>query len=80
MNTTQYRISESRVFGFHVIEQRNELNWEAISRPMGRISALSALEQLNSREYFKIAAVVEPNDVPQQSVVFGGYASGRVVR
>jgi ABC-type xylose transport system substrate-binding protein len=46
---------------------------------MGRISALSAIEQLNSREYFKIAAVVEPNDVPQQSIVFGGYASGQVV-
>ena len=80
MKTTQYRISDSRVFGFHVIEQRNDLNWEAISRPMGRPSALSAIEQLNSREYFKIAAVVESNDIPKQGVVFGGYVSGKVVR
>jgi ABC-type xylose transport system substrate-binding protein len=69
MKPKQYRINEGRVFGFHVIEQRTDLNWEPISRPMDRESAQSALEQLNSREYFKIAAVVESNDVPEQGVV-----------
>jgi hypothetical protein len=49
-NKPEYRINSARVFGFYTVEQRNELNsWEAISKPMGRMAATAALEQLNNR-------------------------------
>ena len=60
----QYRINDSRVYGFYVVEMRNELNWEAISKPMGREAACSALTQLNSRE--ESTKIVESHDLPQQ--------------
>jgi hypothetical protein len=64
MNTPQqYRINDSRVFGFYIVEQRNELNWEAISKPMGRMAATSALEQLNNRRSRSAPAV--KNNSPQ---------------